>query len=181
MSRRLPGIWALLALREIQVLTPMRKSPTGVASLNHLLQEALNPAQPGKPQISMGSTTFRLGDKVMQIRNNYQKFVWNGDIGIIRQVNPQEQLVTVEFQEEEGVRQVSYEAAELDELVLAYATSVHKSQGSEFRAVVMPVSTQHYIMLQRNLLYTAITRAKQLVVLVGTKRQLPLQCGTQNL
>lgn len=173
-SRRLPRYLGTVGPEEIQVLTPMRKSPTGVASLNHLLQEALNPAQPGKPQISMGSTTFRLGDKVMQIRNNYQKFVWNGDIGIIRQVNPQEQLVTVEFQEEEGARQVSYEAAELDELVLAYATSVHKSQGSEFRAVVMPVSTQHYIMLQRNLLYTAITRAKQLVVLVGTKKAIAI-------
>jgi exodeoxyribonuclease V alpha subunit len=152
----------------------MRKSPIGVSSLNFLLQEALNPNSPNKPQLTMGHTTFRLGDKVMQIRNNYQKFVWNGDIGHIRQLDEEERQLTVEFQEDEGARLVTYESADLDELVLAYATSVHKSQGSEFPAVVMPVSTQHYIMLQRNLLYTAITRAKQLVVLVGTKKAIAI-------
>jgi exodeoxyribonuclease V alpha subunit len=173
-SQRLPRYLGTKGIEEIQVLTPMRKSPIGVTALNHRLQEALNPEQANKPQLAMGSTTFRLGDKVMQIRNNYQKFVWNGDIGNIRQVNEEDRQVVVEFPEEEGMRLVTYESAELDELVLAYATSVHKSQGSEFPAVVMPVSTQHYIMLQRNLLYTAITRAKELVVLVGTKKALAI-------
>ena len=173
-SQRLPRYLGTTSTEEIQVLTPMRKSPIGVSSLNFLLQEALNPNSPNKPQLTMGHTTFRLGDKVMQIRNNYQKFVWNGDIGHIRQLDEEERQLTVEFQEDEGARLVTYESADLDELVLAYATSVHKSQGSEFPAVVMPVSTQHYIMLQRNLLYTAITRAKQLVVLVGTKKAIAI-------
>lgn len=173
-SQRLPRYLGTTSNEEIQVLTPMRKSTIGVSSLNFLLQEALNPPSPEKSQLTMGHTTFRLGDKVMQIRNNYQKFVWNGDIGHIRQLSEEERQLTVEFQEDEGVRLVTYESADLDELVLAYATSVHKSQGSEFPAVVMPVSTQHYIMLQRNLLYTAITRAKQLVVLVGTKKAIAI-------
>ncbi len=173
-SRRLPRFLGTKSVEEIQVLTPMRKSPIGVTALNYLLQEALNPPDPLKSQLTVGNTTFRLGDKVMQIRNNYQKFVWNGDIGLIRQVDSQTQQLAVEFQEEDDTREVRYEAGELDELVLAYATSVHKSQGSEFPAVVMPVSTQHYIMLQRNLLYTAITRAKRLVVLVGTKKAISI-------
>ncbi|HBL50874.1 MAG TPA: ATP-dependent RecD-like DNA helicase, partial [Firmicutes bacterium] len=129
--------------------------------------------KPGRtPAAVYRGTSFRAGDKVMQIRNNYQKMVFNGDIGRIVAVDQEEQEVRVAYPEPEGDRIVPYDLNELDEIVLSYAVSVHKSQGSEYPVVVMPVTTQHYIMLQRNLLYTAITRAKKMVVLVGTKKAL---------
>jgi exodeoxyribonuclease V alpha subunit len=137
-----------------------------VGELNRRLQAALNPLAPGKPEYRRGGSVYRLGDRVMQIRNNYDKEVFNGDMGRITSLDVVNQVLTVRIDE----RLVDYEFSELDELVHAYAVSVHKSQGSEYRAVVAPVLTSHFVMLQRNLLYTAVTRAKELVVLVGTRQ-----------
>lgn len=174
-ARRLPNYVKVDPLDGIQVLAPMRRGAVGVETLNHELQQALNPANPRqKPELRVAGTVYRLGDKVMQIRNNYQKNVFNGDIGRITQIDSEEGELTVDFPEAEGVHRVSYELTELDELVLSYAVSVHKSQGSEYPVVVMPVMTQHFMMLQRNLLYTGITRAKRLVVLVGSKKALAI-------
>ena len=164
-TSRLPSTYQLNPVEDIQVLVPMYRGETGANNLNSVLQDRLNPKG---QEMARGGTRFRVGDKVMQIRNNYDKDVFNGDIGRIQAIEPADQEMVVKFQE----RLVGYEFGELDELVLAYAMSVHKSQGAEFRAVVMPLTTQHYMMLQRNLLYTAITRARELVVLVGTKRAL---------
>ncbi|MFZ1767880.1 MAG: ATP-binding domain-containing protein, partial [Caldilinea sp.] len=137
---------------------------------NLALQQALNPAAPTRAERTIGSRLYRVGDKVMQIRNNYDKDVYNGDMGRIIALDPLMHTVTVAF---EG-RPVGYEFFEMDELVHAYAVSVHKSQGSEFPAVVLPILTTHYMMLQRNLLYTAVTRARRLVVLVGQPRAISL-------
>ena len=137
--------------------------------MNAILQDALNPSD---VTIKYGGTIYKLNDKVMQIKNNYDKNVFNGDLGRIVRIEPEEQVLTVSFDEEDSP--VTYEYEELDELVLAYAISVHKSQGSEYPVVVLPVTTQHYMLLQRNLLYTAITRAKRMVVLVGTKKALAI-------
>jgi exodeoxyribonuclease V alpha subunit len=150
-------------LDDIQILTPMHRGLAGVANLNAELQRLLNPRG---QEVAHAGRPFRVNDKVMQITNNYQKEVFNGDIGRIAAIDLEDQKLTVRFED----RLVDYEWHELDELVLAYAISIHKSQGSEYPAVVVPILTQHYIMLQRNLLYTAITRAKKLVVLVGTKK-----------
>ena len=163
----------------IQVLTPMRKSETGVDNLNKLLQKRLNPSGK-KNEIQIGHRLYREQDKVMQIKNNYQKDVYNGDIGKIYRIDPEDKVVDVLFTDETGDRYVRYEEDELDELTLAYAISVHKSQGSEYPVVVMPVTTQHYVLLQRNLLYTGITRAKRLVVLVGSKQALFLGIKNNN-
>ena len=169
---RLPRYLKCNPLDAIQVLSPMRKTLTGVDNLNPALQKVLNPQSNSKPELRIGERIYRQGDKVMQIRNNYQKNVFNGDLGKIVRIDPEEQVITVSF--DEGESPVTYEYEELDELVLAYAISVHKSQGSEYPVVVLPVTTQHYMLLQRNLLYTAITRAKQMVVLVGTKKALAI-------
>jgi exodeoxyribonuclease V alpha subunit len=134
--------------------------------LNERLQEKLNPAANNKLERRLYGTLFRVGDKVMQTRNNYDKDVYNGDIGFIRNIDIIEQTMCVDF---DG-RLAQYEWSEADELTLAYAVSVHKAQGSEFPVVVMPVVTQHYLMLQRNLLYTAVTRARNLCVLTGSRR-----------
>ena len=155
---------------EIQVLAPMHRGVVGVAALNIALQRALNPSAPNRPERTIGSRLYRVGDKVMQIRNNYDKDVYNGDIGRITALDSIMHTVTVNF---DG-RPVGYEFLELDELIHAYAVSVHKSQGSEFTAVVIPLLTTHYMMLQRNLLYTAVTRARRLVVLVGQPRAIAL-------
>jgi exodeoxyribonuclease V alpha subunit len=152
----------------------MHRTPIGVEVLNGDLQERLNAPGSGGAEPGGAATGGRLrpGDKVMQIKNNYQKGVFNGDIGWVTAIDPEEGETTVTYLDSTQERPVVYDRSELDELTLAYAISVHKSQGSEYRAVVMPVSTQHYVMLQRNLLYTAITRAKELVVLVGTRKAL---------
>ncbi len=150
---------------EIQVLTPMQRGTVGAANLNLLLQEALNPGSDG---LRRGGVQYRKNDKVMQIRNNYEKEVFNGDIGVIEAVDPEEHTLLVRF---DG-RSVAYDVTELDELVLAYAVTIHKSQGSEYPIVVMPVLMTHYVMLQRNLIYTGITRAKKVMVLVGSKKAL---------
>ena len=150
---------------QIQVLTPMQRGIVGAANLNLALQETLNPQ--GEDLRRSGSV-FRIHDKVMQIKNNYDKEVFNGDIGIIDAVDLEERTLTVKYEE----RYVEYDVTELDELVHAYATTIHKAQGSEYPIVVMPVLMNHYVMLQRNLIYTGITRAKKILVLVGTKKAL---------
>ena len=166
--RNLPDYYQVSA-SQIQVLTPMQRGVVGAANLNQALQEALNPATEETGQgLRRGGYLFRPGDKVMQIRNNYDKEVFNGDIGIVTTVDYRERILFVEF---DG-RQISYEVSELDELVLAYATTIHKAQGSEYPIVVMPVMMNHFIMLQRNLVYTGITRAKKILVLLGTKKAL---------
>ncbi|MBO5650244.1 MAG: ATP-dependent RecD-like DNA helicase [Selenomonas sp.] len=162
---RLPRRFGLDPFTDIQVLAPMNRGNVGTAKLNEALQTALNP---NGLQVSRGSRVFRVGDKVMQIRNDYDREVFNGDIGVITGIDAENQEVTVEI---DGVG-VSYDFADLDELVLAYAVSIHKAQGAEYPAVIIPLSTQHYVMLQRNLLYTGVTRGKRLVVLVGTKKAL---------
>jgi exodeoxyribonuclease V alpha subunit len=166
-SERIPRQFRFHPLREIQVLTPMHKGTIGVANLNIELQKRLNPGQPG---ITRGAWNFRSGDKVMQIVNNYDKDVFNGDIGWISKIDPEEREVVIEF---DG-RLVPYDYSDLEEVVLAYAVSVHKSQGSEYPVVILPVVTQHYMLLQRNLIYTGITRAKKLVIMIGTKKALAI-------
>lgn len=169
---RLPRFAAFDPMEEIQVLTPMRRTLVGVERLNHLLQQELNPPAARKKEVKMGGVTFRVGDKVMQIRNNYEKDVFNGDVGRIVEIDPDEGEMVVSYADFLTLREVVYDFKDMDELVLSYAVSVHKSQGSEYPVVVMPVVTQHFVLLQRNLLYTAITRAKRMVVLVGTSRAL---------
>ena len=166
-SKKLPERYGYRPLQDIQVITPIYRGELGVDNLNQLLQERLNPGSGGLPR---GKVTFRRGDRVMQIRNNYTKMVFNGDLGIIRQIDPREHEILVDFDH----HPVEYEFDELNELVLAYAITVHKSQGSEYPVVIMPISTHHYVMLQRNLLYTAMTRAKELMILIGTKKALAL-------
>jgi exodeoxyribonuclease V alpha subunit len=166
-AERLPRKYGFNPVEDIQVLTPMRRGSLGAASLNSELQALLNPH--GKA-ITRGSRLLRVGDKVMQLRNNYDLDVYNGDVGRVADIDEEEQLLAVEA---EG-RRVEHDFADLDELALSYACTVHKSQGSEYPCVVMPLHTQHFPMLQRNLLYTAITRGKKLVVLVGSRRALAI-------
>lgn len=154
-----------MPLSKIQVLTPMQRGVVGSANLNLILQEALNPTKEG---LSRGGYNFRKGDRVMQIRNNYDKEVFNGDLGYIESVNQEDRTLMVNFEE----RLVEYEVSELDELSLAYATTIHKAQGSEYPIVVIPVLMKHYVMLQRNLIYTGITRAKKVCVLIGSTKAL---------
>jgi exodeoxyribonuclease V alpha subunit len=169
-KNRLPSHIGCDSYDDIQVLTPMRRYAVGVENLNKELQSALNPREPLKLELESGDTVFRFGDKVMQIRNDYQKGVFNGDIGRVTAIDPEDGMLVVTYQGPDGEREVFYERAELDELVLSYAVTVHKSQGSEYPVVVLPLLTQHYVMLQRNLFYTAVTRAKRFVVLVGSRR-----------
>jgi exodeoxyribonuclease V alpha subunit len=171
---RLPNYGPFDPLLDIQVLTPMRKTAAGVDRLNLLLQQALNPPAREKVETASKGVTYRLGDKVMQIRNNYQKEVFNGDIGLITAIDREEAELVVTFRDLLQPRPVVYDFTELDELVLSYAVSVHKSQGSEYPVIIMPVLTQHYMLLQRNLLYTGITRARKLAVLVGSKKALAI-------
>ncbi len=166
-KERIPEKFGFDPVNDVQVLTPMHRGLLGAASLNAELQALLNPQG---ASVVHGSRLFRVGDKVMQIRNNYDLEVFNGDIGRIEAIDEVERTVAVLF---DG-RVVTFERADLDELVLAYACSIHKAQGSEYPCVVLPVHTQHYVMLQRNLLYTGMTRARKLVVLVGTKRALAI-------
>ncbi len=166
-KNRIPNRFGLDPKFDIQVLTPMNRSLLGARNLNQVLQEAINPGS-GDPEIQRFGWTFRVGDRVIQTENNYDRDVFNGDLGIVEKINRIEQTMSVNF---EG-RQVEYDFGDLDELSLAYVLSIHKSQGSEFPCVVIPLHTQHYLMLQRNLLYTAVTRGKKLVVLVGTKKAL---------
>jgi exodeoxyribonuclease V alpha subunit len=166
-AQRIPKRFGFDPVGAIQVLTPMHKGIIGAGNLNRQLQQTLNPHG---DSIVRGGQIFRVGDKVMQVKNNYDKEVFNGDVGVITRIQPFDQELTTTF---DG-RAITYASAELDEIVLAYAISVHKSQGSEYPAVVMPVLAQHYILLQRNLLYTAITRGRQLVVMVGSRKALAM-------
>jgi len=166
-KERIPRKFRFHPIDDIQVLSPMHRGTVGAHNLNLELQKQLNPST---DELQRGGRVFKPGDKVMQIRNNYDKDVYNGDIGRIRGIDREEQEVRVDF---DG-KLVSYDFSELDEIVLAYATSVHKAQGSEYPVIVMPVLTQHFMLLQRNLLYTGITRGRKLVVLVGTKKALAI-------
>jgi exodeoxyribonuclease V alpha subunit len=165
-SERIPRKFGLHGRDQIQVLSPIYRGPAGVDALNTRLQELMNPPSPAKPERPLFGQIFRVGDKVMQTQNNYDKEVFNGDIGWVTALSLEDHTLVVEFDQ----RKIEYDWTEADELALAYAISIHKAQGSEFTAVVFPVVTQHYLMLQRNLLYTAVTRARQLCVLVGDKR-----------
>jgi exodeoxyribonuclease V alpha subunit len=169
---RIPRRFGLDPVEDIQIITPMHKGTVGAANLNQELQKVLNPGEEG---VTRGSRTFRLQDKVMQIKNNYDKEVFNGDIGRITRIDPESREMLISF---DG-RHIPYDYSDLDELVLAYAVSVHKSQGSEYPAVIIPILTQHYLLLQRNLIYTAVTRGRRLAVLVGTKKALAI--GIRNV
>ena len=153
-------------LRDVQVLSPMHRLECGVENLNRLLQEALNAPSERKAEMAAPRCVFREGDKVMQMKNNYQKNVFNGDIGFVARIADGKMWVSYPDLD------VTYERKELDELALAYAMSVHKSQGSEYPIVILPLTAGHHVMLQRNLLYTAVTRAKRQVILLGTKAAL---------
>jgi exodeoxyribonuclease V alpha subunit len=168
--RRLPNYIQGDPIEDVQVLVPMRRGLLGVEHLNERLQDVLNPPTKGKPSLKSGGRTLRVGDKVMQVRNNYQKEIFNGDVGRITRIDEEEGEVSVTFHDVPESREIVYTTSELDELVLAYAVTVHKSQGSEYPVVILPLTTQHYMMLQRNLFYTAVTRAKKLAVVVGQRR-----------
>ncbi len=161
---RIPNRFGLNAMNDIQVLSPMNKGSCGTVALNAALQELLNPE--AKLQFRHGERLFKLGDKVMQISNNYDKGVFNGDMGRICAINYTDKQFSVKFDSES----ITYEFLEADQLSLSYAVTIHKSQGSEFPAVVIPLLTQHFVMLQRNLLYTGMTRAKRLMILIGSEK-----------
>jgi exodeoxyribonuclease V alpha subunit len=164
-SRRIPERFGFDPVQDMQVLSPMHKGTVGTENLNRELREILNPH--GRP---IKGDRFRVGDRVMQTRNNYDKEVFNGDVGRIVSFDPEEDEAVVEF---DG-RAVQYHISEMDEMILAYAVTIHKAQGSEYRAVIVPLSTQHYVLLRRNLLYTAMTRGKELVVLLGSPKALQM-------
>ncbi|QES41702.1 ATP-dependent RecD-like DNA helicase [Streptomyces venezuelae] len=171
-AHRIPKKFGLDPRRDVQVLAPMHRGPAGAGNLNGLLQQAITPARPDLPEKRFGGRVFRVGDKVTQIRNNYEKGqngVFNGTVGVVTALDTDEQRLTVRTDEDE---EVPYDFDELDELAHAYAVTIHRSQGSEYPAVVIPVTTGAWMMLQRNLLYTAVTRAKRLVVLVGSRKAL---------
>jgi exodeoxyribonuclease V alpha subunit len=168
-KERIPARFGLDAVRDVQVLAPMHKGEVGTQELNKRLQEALNPAKSG-PEVQRFGWSFRVGDKVMQTQNNYTREVFNGDVGRVAAIDESAREVVVDY---DG-RQVAYDYGELDEVVLALCVSIHKAQGSEFPAVVIPLHTQHFKLLQRNLLYTAVTRGRRLVVLVGSRQALEI-------
>lgn len=171
-AHRIPAKFGLDPRRDVQVLAPMHRGPAGAGALNGLLQQAVTPGRPDLPERRFGGRVFRVGDKVTQIRNNYEKGengVFNGTVGVVTALDNDEQRLLVRTDEDE---EVGYDFDELDELAHAYAVTIHRSQGSEYPAVVVPVTTGAWMMLQRNLLYTAVTRAKRLVVLVGSRRAL---------
>ena len=170
---QIPQRFGFNPVNDIQVLTPMHKGSAGTINLNARLQEALNPSS---KRVDIGNKTFRVNDKVMQIVNNYDKNVFNGDIGRISIIDRENQELSVQFDD----RIVKYEYSDLDDLTLAYAVTVHKSQGAEYPVVVMPVIMQHSIMLQRKLLYTGVTRGKKLVVIVGSKRAMATAVNNNN-
>ncbi len=173
---RIPARFGLDPFGDIQVLTPMNRSELGVRNLNAQLQAVLNPSQEEAPEVARFGLTFRIGDKVLQTINNYDKEVFNGDVGRVHKIDLENQEMTVLF---DG-QSVHYDFDELDELSLAYALTIHKSQGSEYPAVIIPLHTQHYLLLQRNLIYTGITRGKKLVVVVGSRKALSLAISKQD-
>jgi exodeoxyribonuclease V alpha subunit len=166
-KKELPVQFSLNPIHDIQVIAPMHRGVAGTMNLNQVLQKALNP---DAPAVETLGGSFKIGDKVMHLKNNYHKEVFNGDIGIIEAVYKKENRLSVDY----FGRTVEYDFSETNELSLAYAISVHKSQGSEYPAVIVPLTTQHYPLLQRNLLYTAITRGVRLVVLIGSRKALSI-------
>jgi len=167
---RIPNKFKLDSIRDIQVLSPMNRGSLGIRELNARLQDELNPRKPGEPYVEKFGWQYRVRDKVIQTENDYDKEVFNGDIGQIIKIDPVDRELKVKFDQ----REVAYDFGELDELSLAYAITIHKSQGSEFPAVVIPLATQHFLLLQRNLVYTAVTRGKRLVTLIGQPKALSL-------
>ena len=168
LQERIPERFRLDSIRDVQVLCPMNRGSLGVRELNTALQQVLNPIRPGEPSVERFGCWFQMRDKVIQTQNDYDKDVFNGDVGIVDRVDPVEQQVAIRFDDQV----VKYDFGELDEVSLAYAVTIHKSQGSEFPAVVIPLAAQHYMLLQRNLIYTGITRGKRLLVLNGQKKAL---------
>lgn len=169
-KNRMPGKFRLDPIRDIQVLCPMNRGSLGIRELNLRLQTELNPARSEEPSVEKFGWQFRIRDKVIQTENDYDKDVFNGDIGQIVKIDPVEREVTIRFDQ----REVVYDFGELDEIALAYAITIHKSQGSEFPAIVTPLAMQQYLLLQRNLVYTGITRGKKLVVLIGQRKALAM-------
>jgi exodeoxyribonuclease V alpha subunit len=167
-QNRIPRRFQLDPIRDVQILCPMNRGSLGVRELNQRLQRLLNPPKPDEPVVEKYGWRFQIRDKVIQTENNYEKEVFNGDIGTIESIDPIEHEVSIRFDN----RLVNYDFGELDEVSLAYAVTIHRSQGSEFPAVVIPLATQHYVLLQRNLIYTGVTRGKKLVVLIGQNKAL---------
>jgi len=157
-------------LQQVQVLCPATRGEAGTRQLNAMLQQVLNPPKTGKVELARGGSILRVGDRVIQQVNDYQREVFNGDVGVITSIDLEEQEIVVQFTE----RAVTYDYADLSELALAWAVTVHKSQGSEYPAVILPLFIQHYLLLSRNLLYTGLTRAKQLAILVGPTKAIGL-------
>jgi len=176
-ANRLPRKFGLDPRRDVQVLCPMHRGPAGAGVLNEKLQEALTPARPGQPERRVGGRVYRVGDKVTQLRNNYDKEVFNGSVGVVTDLSLEDQELRVLMDESDDI---TYDFLELDELTHAYAVSIHRSQGSEYPCVVVPLTTSAWLMLQRNLLYTAVTRAKRLVVLVGSTRAIARAVRTES-
>ena len=173
-KRRLPSKYKFDPMTDIQVLSPMHRGETGTIILNNTLQEGLNN---GEAILKYGGFTYRIGDKVMQLKNNYEKEIFNGDLGIVTGGNSEKKLLTIEFNGKSFV----YDSTELDEITLAYAVTVHKSQGSEYPCVILSLTTSQFIMLQRNLLYTAVTRASKLMIIIGTKRSLSIAVNNNKI
>ena len=179
MTRRIPARFGLDPRRDVQVLCPMHRGPAGAGNLNLLLQDALTPFAEGRPERRYGGRVFRVGNKVTQLRNNYDKGaagIFNGTVGVVTGMSLEDHALTVRTDEDESV---DYGFDELDELAHAYAVTIHRSQGSEYPAVVIPLTTSSWMMLQRNLLYTGVTRAKKLVVLAGSRRALAAAVRTK--
>ena len=174
--QRIPQRFKFDPMRDIQVLTPMNRGSCGTKLLNETLQEQINPSAGNKPSFIFGEKKFRSGDRVMQIRNNYDKGVFNGDMGRLVYIDHTEKIFRIRFDE----TVVEYDFIEADQIVLSYAVTVHKSQGSEFPVVIFPLLTQHYIMLQRNLLYTGMTRAKKLLIIIGSRKALSMAINNIN-
>jgi len=175
-ANRLPKKFGLDPRRDVQVLCPMHRGPAGAGVLNEKLQEALTPARPGQPERRVGGRVYRAGDKVTQLRNNYDKEVFNGSVGVVTGLSLEDQELRVLMDDTE---EIAYDFLELDELTHAYAVSIHRSQGSEYPCVVVPLTNSAWLMLRRNLLYTAVTRAKRIVVLVGSTRALARAVRTE--
>jgi exodeoxyribonuclease V alpha subunit len=175
-AKRLPQHYHVDPIKDVQVLCPMQRGETGAANLNMVLQNALNKSHLA---LRRGGIEYRLGDKVMQIKNNYDtnKQIWNGDTGVITGVDTENRTLEVTF---DG-RPVQYDISETDELVLAYACTIHKSQGSEYPIVVLPLTMSHYVMLARNLLYTGITRAKKVLILLGEKKAVAIAVNNNSV
>jgi len=176
-QKSLPAKFNYDPVNDIQVLTPMNRGRLGATSLNTILQEILNPPAPERSEIEHLNRIFRVGDKVIQLRNNYDLEVFNGDIGTITEINPEDQEAVIEFPQ----GKIAFQSADFIDMAHAYAVTVHKSQGSEYPAVVLVASTQHYMMLQRNLLYTGLTRARKTMVFLGSRKAVAMAVNNNRI